>query len=162
AHQYVSEVLGEHEETAHGPRFRVVCERLGIDGAASGLPKAGADDATTRKVADRIARLLALAESPNVHEAEAAMLAAQRLVLKHNIELRDARAAQGYVWKHLGKPTGRTTEAERVLSLLIGKHFFVEAIWIPIYRPHEGKRGSILEICGTTDNVEIAEYVHGY
>src|SRR5262249_39430900 len=42
AHQYVSEVLGEHEETAHGPRFRVVCERLGIDGAASGLPKAGA------------------------------------------------------------------------------------------------------------------------
>jgi hypothetical protein len=90
------------------------------------------------------------------------MAAAQRLLLKHNIELRDARTAQGYVWKHLGTPTGRTTEAERVLSLLLGKHFFVEAIWIPVYRAQEGKRGSVLEICGSAENVEIAEYVHGY
>jgi hypothetical protein len=49
-----------------------------------------------------------------------------------------------------------------VLSLLIGKHFFVEAIWVPVYRATEGKRGSVLEICGTPENVEIAEYVHGY
>lgn len=163
AHQYVSEVLGERGETAHGPRFRAVCDRLGIDGSASGMPPvATSPNAEQRKIGDRIARLLALAESPNVHEAEAAMAAAQRLLLKHNIELRDARAAQGYVWKHLGTPTGRTTEAERVLSLLLGKHFFVEAIWVPVYRAREGKRGSILEICGTAENVEIAEYVHGY
>ncbi|MBX3215909.1 MAG: SprT-like domain-containing protein [Labilithrix sp.] len=164
AHQYVTEVLGEREETAHGPRFRAVCERLGIDGAAAGMPEAPPADKTeaARKIGDRIARLLALAESPNVHEAEAAMAAAQRLLLKHNLELRDARVAQGYVWRHLGAPTGRTTEAERVLSLLLGKHFFVEAIWIPVYRAREGKRGSVLEICGRLENVEIAEYVHGY
>jgi hypothetical protein len=164
AHQYVCEVLGERGETAHGPRFRAVCERLGIDGAASGMPEdpSPAQSDVARKVGDRIARLLALAESPNVHEAEAAMAAAQKLLLKHNIELRDARTAQGYVWKHLGTPTGRTTEAERVLSLLLGKHFFVEAIWIPVYRAREGKRGSVLEICGSAENVEIAEYVHGY
>src|SRR5262245_48682747 len=63
AHQYVSEVLGEREETPHGPRFRAVCERLGIDGAAAGMPKEStADEALARKVGDRIARLLALAE----------------------------------------------------------------------------------------------------
>jgi hypothetical protein len=163
AHQYVSEVLGERDETAHGPSFRAVCERLGIDAAASGMPSAPrTEDPALKKVGDRIARLLALAESPNVHEAEAAMAAAQRLLLKHNIELRDARAARGYVWRHLGAPTGRTTEAERLLSLLLNKHFFVEAIWIPVYRPLEGKRGSVLEICGTPENVEIAEYVHGF
>jgi len=164
AHQYVCEVLGERGETAHGPRFRAVCDRLGIDPAAAGMPDAPPPEKTAeqRKIGDRIARLLALAESPNVHEAEAAMAAAQKLLLKHNLELRDARAAQGYVWRHLGTPTGRTTEAERVLSLLIGKHFFVEAIWIPVYRPREGKRGSVLEICGSAENVEIAEYVHGY
>jgi hypothetical protein len=83
-------------------------------------------------------------------------------VLKHNIELREARAAQGYTWKHLGTPTGRTTEAQRVLSMLLCKHFFVEAIWVPVYRATEGKRGSVLEICGTPENLEIAEYVHGY
>src|SRR5690606_4910046 len=42
------------------------------------------------------------------------------------------------------------------------RHFFVEAIWVPVYRPLEGKRGSVLEICGAPENVEIAEYVHGY
>jgi hypothetical protein len=163
AHQYVSEILGERAETAHGPRFRAVCERLGIDAAATGTPEANVNDAPARgNVAERIARLLALAESPNVHEAEAAMAAAQKLLLKHNIELRAARASQGYAWKHLGKPTGRTTEAERVLSLLLTKHFFVDAIWVPVYRPLEGKRGSVLEVCGTAENLEIAEYVHGY
>lgn len=162
AHQYVTEVLGERAETAHGPRFTAVCERLGIDGAATGMPEAKEPDEALRKVGDRIARLLALAESPNIHEAEAAMAAAQRLLLKHNLDLRNARVAQGYVWKHLGVPTGRTTEAERVLSLLLGKHFFVDAIWVPVYRPREGKRGSVLEICGSPSNVAIAEYVHGY
>lgn len=163
AHQYVSEVLGERDETAHGPRFRSVCDALGIDAAATGTPGAREEPSSAhRKVGERIARLLALASSPNVHEAEAAMAAAQRLLLKHNLELRQARAALGYVWRHLGRPTGRTTEAERVLSLLLGKHFFVEAIWVPVYRAREGKRGSVLEICGSPENVEIAEYVHGY
>jgi len=166
AHQYVTEILGEVGETAHGPRFRAVCEKLGIDAAASGMPipqSGGAAGQTEHgKVGERIARLLALAESPNAHEAEAAMAAAQRLLLKHNIELRQARTAHGYSWKHLGEATGRTTEAERVLSLILGKHFFVEAIWVPVYRPALGKRGSVLEICGTPENVEIAEYVHGY
>ncbi len=164
AHQYVGEILGEQGETAHGPRFRAVCERLGIDAAASGMPipTQAATQSEHGKVGERIARLLALAESPNVHEAEAAMAAAQRLLLKHNIELRSARTAHGYSWKHLGEPTGRTTESDRVLSLILGKHFFVEAIWVPVYRPLVGKRGSVLEICGTPENVEIAEYVHGY
>ncbi|MCL2723978.1 MAG: SprT-like domain-containing protein [Polyangiaceae bacterium] len=165
AHQYTSEILGEREEAAHGPTFRAVCNKLGIDAAATGMPATGGDaraESTHRKIGERIAHLLALAESPNVHEAEAAMLAAQRLLLKHNVELQREKIARGYAWKHLGKPTGRTTEAERVLSLILGKHFFVEAIWVPVYRPLEGKRGSVLEICGTRDNLEIAEYVHGY
>lgn len=166
AHQYVCEVLGERGESAHGPRFRSVCERLGIDAAAAGMPIPKPNEATTNgergKVAERIARLLALAESPNVHEAEAAMAAAQKLLLKHNIELREARAAQGYAWKHLGKPTGRTTEAERVLSLLLSKHFFVEAIWVPSYQPLAGKQGRVLELCGTPSNLDVAVYVHGF
>jgi hypothetical protein len=41
-------------------------------------------------------------------------------------------------------------------------HFFVEGIWIPVYRPLEAKRGSVLEICGSSANLAIAEYVHGF
>lgn len=160
AHQFVHEVMHETAETAHGPHFQSVCERLGIDGRASGTPVANSNESD--RIADRIARLLALAESANVHEAEAAMAAARRLLLKHNVELSQRRAPLGHGWKHLGRPSGRITEAERILSVILGEHFFVEAIWIPVYRPLEGKRGSVLEICGTEQNLQIAEYVHGY
>lgn len=164
AHQYVHETLGETDQTPHGQAFRDACRRLGIDGAASGMPSASTTPWSTsdEKMIERIARLLALAESPNVHEAEAAMAAAQRLMLKHNIEVRRDAAARGYGFRHVGRPTGRVVEFERILAMVLGKYFFVEVIWVPVYRPLEGKRGSVLELCGTPSNVEIAAYVHQY
>jgi len=168
AHQYVHEILGEKSETPHGPAFRDACARLGVDPRASGLPSSGAAaDPAERDVGDdrtltRISRLLALAESPNRHEAEAAMAAAQRLMLKHNLEAVRTHAARAYGFAHLGRPTGRVGEHERLVAMILGKHFFVEAIWVPVYRAREGKRGSLLEICGTYANLSIAEYAHGF
>jgi hypothetical protein len=166
AHQYVDEVLEAKGETAHGKAFRDVCERWGIDAAASGVPKRGGDAGERGRVIERVARLLALAESPNVHEAEAAMSAAQRLMLKYNIEQRllprTGGDAQHYGYRHLGEPSGRVGEAERVLASILAKHFFVEVIWVPVYRPFEGKRGSVLEICGSPENLEMAEYAHAF
>src|SRR5580693_3386305 len=77
AHQYVHEVLRETSETPHGPAFRDVCARLGVDPRAAGMPSpdsvASSDpahaDAGEDKTVVRISRLLALAESPNQHEA---------------------------------------------------------------------------------------------
>jgi predicted SprT family Zn-dependent metalloprotease len=163
AHQYVHEVLGVQAETSHGPAFREVCEKLGIDAAAAGMPQAAAvGDPEAIKVFERIAKLLALAESPNQNEAQAAMAAAQRLMLKHNIDSVSARAERGYTFRHLGEPTGRVTEAERLVSAILGSHFFVETIWVPAYRPHDAKWGSVLEVCGAPPNVEMAAYVHDF
>jgi hypothetical protein len=162
AHQYVHEVLGETGQTAHGPAFRDACDRLGIDARASGVPISGRHDSSEERMVERIARLLALAESPNRHEAEAAMAAAQRLMLKHNLDSALAAGVRAYGFAHLGRPTGRVLEHERMVAMILGKHFFVEAIWIPVYRPLEGKRGSVLEICGARENLSIAEYVHGF
>ncbi len=161
AHQYVHEVLRETGQTAHGPAFRDVCFRLGIDAHASGTPNADRTPSDAR-VVDRIARLLALAESPNRYEAEAAMAAAQRLMLKRNLDTVGIPAGRAYGVEHLGRPTGRVLEHERLVAMILGKHFFVEVIWIPVYRPLEGKRGSVLEICGTPENLAIASYVHGF
>jgi len=33
---------------------------------------------------------------------------------------------------------------------------------VPVYRPLEGKMGSVLEICGSPPNLEMAEYVHTF
>ncbi len=161
AHQYVSEVLRAADESPHGQAFRDVCARLGVDARASGVPDAP-PHAGEEKIVERITRLLALAESPNRHEAEAAMAAAQRLMLRHNLEAVHAHAPRDYAFLHLGAPSGRVGEHERVVAMILGAHFFVEAIWVPVYRPREGKRGSVLEIVGGRANLAIAEYVHGF
>jgi len=168
AHQYVFEVLRAEDESAHGPAFREVCERLGIDARATGLPAQGEPAAEEDRVLGRIARLLALAESSSVHEAESAMNAAQRLMLKYNLERAALRSsgrggdARAYSFRVLGKPTGRVTESERMIATILGDHFFVEVIWVPVYRAFEQKRGSVLEICGSTENLEMATYVHSF
>jgi hypothetical protein len=167
AHQYVHEVLGRTEETAHGPAFRDVCERLGIDGRASGMPRhAGSDEDPAEpghlKILERVSQLLALAQSSNVHEAQAATSLAQKLMLKYNLESTALGARRGYGFRHLGNPSGRITESERLVSIILGEHFFVEVIWVPVYRPFEKKRGQMLEICGTHENLEMAAYVHAF
>ncbi|MBK8256366.1 MAG: DUF2786 domain-containing protein [Polyangiaceae bacterium] len=163
AHQYVVEVLGITDETSHGPAFRKVCDQVGIDASAAGVPTAaGAGDPEAIKVLERIAKLLALAESSNENEAQAAMAAAQRLMLKHNIDQMAARAERGYTFRHLGEATGRVSEAGRIVSAILGSHFFVECIWVPAYRPHDGIWGHVLEVCGTLPNIEMASYVHDF
>ncbi|MBI5532085.1 MAG: DUF2786 domain-containing protein [Deltaproteobacteria bacterium] len=161
AHQYVHEVLHELDDTAHGAAFRSLCARLGFDASASGLPRSQPAQGELR-VIERVARLLALAESPNQHEAEAAMAAAQRLMLKYNLDDCVAQAERSYGFRHLGRPTGRVEEHQRVLAVILNTHFFVEVIWVPVFRPLEGKNGSVLEICGTAANLEMAEYVHTF
>jgi hypothetical protein len=163
AHQYVDEVLGAHAEQSHGPTFRRVCAERAIDRRAAGIPdEAGEAELANGRVLDRVAKLLALAESANEHEAQNAMSAAQRLMLKYNLDaaLHGPRAAYGF--RHLGKATGRVTEAERRLANILSEHFFVECIWVPVWRALEGKRGSVLEVCGRPENLELAEYVHSF
>jgi hypothetical protein len=164
AHQYVDEVLGKSDETAHGPAFRSVCADRGIDARANGIPTPNEAEATNeeRAALEKIARLLTLANSPNENEAQAAMAAAQRLMLKYNLELSGKSELRDYCFRHLGKPTGRVYEAPRILALILSEHFFVETIWVPVWRTLEGKRGSVIEVCGTRANVEMADYAHDF
>lgn len=161
AHQYVDEVLGHGDEPAHGPAFREVCRARGIDQRAAGVPSAPRSERELR-VLDRVSKLLALATSPDEHEAHAAALAAQRLMLKHNVALEAESATRRYAFRHLGEPAGRVSEAERLLAAILAEHYFVEAIWVPVWRSREGKRGTVLEICGTEENLELAAYAHDF
>ena len=164
AHQFVDEALGIRERTAHGPEFRRVCQERGFDPGPKGVPRNSSDQHAPEqaRVLERVAKLLALAESSNVHEAEAAMNAAQRLMLKYNLEHVTRDGPRDYVFRHLGVPTGRVSESERLVAVILTDHFFVQSIWVPVWRPLAGKRGSVLEICGSLENVEMAEYVHSF
>jgi predicted SprT family Zn-dependent metalloprotease len=162
AHQYVDEVLGVRDESAHGPAFREVCQRLGVDGRAHGMPTPQTRSEEEERVLSRIAKLLALAQSDAEHEAQAAMSAAQRLMLKYNLDLAASRATLDYGFRHLGTPRTRVFEAERLLAVILQEHFFVDVIWVPVYVAATQRRATVLEVCGTTANLDLADYVHGF
>jgi hypothetical protein len=162
AHQYVDEVLGAPDDRSHGPAFRKVCEERGFDARAAGVPSLKEVPDERARIIERIAKLLALAESPNEHEAQAAMGAAQRLMLKYNVDAISSGVSQSYTYRQLGEPTGRVSESARLLAALLGQYFFVEVIWVPVWRPLEGKRGTLLEVCGSLENVELAEYTYAF
>lgn len=152
AHQYAHEVLHATTETAHGPAFREVCARFGFDASASGLP---ADVHGDDRVVRRIQKLLALAQSPEPAEAHAAMAAAQRLMLEHNL----SHTPPGYTWRHLGPPHVRIPAYTQTIGAILLEFFFVEAIWVPIFDVAAAREARVLEICGTPENVELAAYV---
>ena len=146
---YVDEVLRIHDETAHGPAFARVCREHGIDATAAGLPArdrgpGGGPDPMLR----RIMRLLALADSPNLHEAEAAMNEARRLMLVHNIDAAATAATDGYGFRHVGRVKARSDASERILAGILGRHFFVSVIWVPSYLALQARTGQVLELCG--------------
>ncbi len=167
AHQYVDEVLGG-EERPHGPRFRQVCIERGINPRAAGDVTASDGEGTREdRIIARVEKLLALAESSNQHEAELAAATAQKLMLKFNLDRASTEATgestrEGYEYRWLGEPTGRVQAHQRALAGLLTEHFFVEGIWVPVYRPHDGKRGTVLELCGRRENLEMAEFVHAF
>jgi hypothetical protein len=168
AHQFVEEVMGLTDQPAHGPAFESICRQRGFDAAASGLPTAPSGSPSTGDPADvqtvlrRIGRLLALADSPNLNESESAMREAQRLMLRHNLAATAATERRGFGFRQLGSPRGRIEAAEQILGGILGDHFFVQVIWVMAYAPLEGRKGRVLEICGTAANLEVASWVHDY
>ena len=162
AHQYVHEVLKAVDETAHGPAFRRLCARLGIDARAQGLPAGVVLDPARERALARVQRLLALAESDNRHEAEAAMARAHALMRKYNIAWAAEGPAVSYVFRQVGQPRGRVPAHERTLAGLLARHFFVQAIWVWVYAAEAGGDAKALELCGTPENVALAEHVHAF
>lgn len=162
AHQYVSEVLKVTGEAPHGPAFKDVCKRYGIDAAARGIPGAG-NVTTTNHIVEKIQNLLTLAErGASEGEREAAATAAHNMMLKYNIELQEKNEELGYTVSYLGGVTGRIQGYMSELAGLLNKFYFVEVIWISTYDPRTKKKGHELEVSGTKENVEVAEYVYDF
>ncbi len=163
AHQFCDEILGASAEAPHGPTFQRVCAQRGIDPRHAGLPTVGpgaaaGDTGESQRVFRRIRRLLALAESPEQHEAEAAMAAARRLLLAHNLELERVRAPRRFAVRQVGPCQARHPAHHKVLAGILAGHFFVSAIWVHAYRPRDGQPARVLELSGTPENLDIAAY----
>jgi hypothetical protein len=160
AHQYVSDVLGiEDEETAHGPAFRMVCERYAIDGRAGHKPT----DEETR-IVEKARKLLALTASPNEHEAQAALSAVQRLLGHHGLAEEDVRErdAEEFGALVLGPIIPKIQIHHSGVASILAAHFHVRPIWTRARDPRTNEEGSQLEVNGRRRDLAMAEYVHDW
>lgn len=168
AHQFSQQVLRSFNEPPHGDSFRRACRVLRADPRASGeyppLDDRIADESgeSGDRILVRIRKLMALAQSGNRHEAEAAMLKAHELVAKHNIDLISRNTRRDFVSIFIGKPALRRRREEYHLAHLVQDFYFVEGIWVSAFVVEKGKMGRVLEISGTSRNVRLADYVHDF
>lgn len=145
----------------HGKEFRDICKKFRwneeIYSAAGNLEIMNdkiEGDFPSENVIAKIKKLLSLAKSNNIHEAELATLKANQLILQHNLN-------------RLGEEDDDTTYLKRVISgkrnngkyraiYEILRSFMVQPVF------NYGKGIFYLEVIGERDNVEIADYVANF
>lgn len=168
AHQFAEEVLGAHNEPPHGPAFKKACYLLRANPKASGNyqpidERLSRDPARSEdKIMLRVKKLMALAESQNRHEAEAAMAKAHEFIEKYNLALLEQEDGRDFISVFVGKPALRHHREEYHLAHFLQDSYFVQGIWIPAYVLEKGAMGSVLEITGTIPNIKIASYVYDF
>lgn len=169
AHQYVDEVSGSDNEPPHGPKFQKACHLLRANPKSSGnyplLDERIATESlhSNDRTMLRVKKLMALAESGNRHEAEAAMTKAHELIAKYNVDLVSQENEQrDFASIFVGKPALRHTREDYRLAHLLQDFYFVRGIWVSAYVVEKGKMGRVLEISGTLQNLKITSYVHDF
>ena len=164
AHQLADTVLNAANQPPHGSAFQQACLMLRADPAASAsrhplrarLKDIDGNDRGGPR--NRIRKLLSLAQSANIHEAEAAMLKAHDLMARHHLDAMQLEQ-RDFVSLFLGQPALRHFREAYFLANLLQDFYFVQGIWVSAFVVEKGKMGRVLEISGTNANVEHAAYV---
>ncbi|MDR3630748.1 MAG: DUF2786 domain-containing protein [Desulfocapsaceae bacterium] len=171
AHQVCSEMY--HDQTGgHGELFLKTCAQLGLperfSHAQGDLSLAGerrgcgsCDDAS-RKIVEKIRKLLALSQSANEHEAALAMKMAGRLLEKHNLAQLPDDSQHNFVYLIINRKKKRIAEYQRRIIAILTKHFHVEAVSSSLYDPGTDEIYKTFELFGKQANVQIAEYCYDF
>ena len=49
-----------------------------------------------------------------------------------------------------------------LVAVVLGRFFFVETIWVSSFEPLTGRQGSVLEVVGRSENLEMSAYVYDF
>lgn len=166
AHQLADTLLDADGQPPHGPAFQKACLMLRADPAASAARRPLRERIRSRSsegsgIRRRIRKLLSLAQSANLNEAEAAMLKAHQLMSRHHLDALQLEERR-FVSLFLGQPALRHYREAYVLANLLQDFYFVQGIWVSAFVVAKGKTGRVLEISGTSANVDNAAYVHDF
>lgn len=167
AHQVAHEGMQAAAEPDHGACFQRVCRLLRANPAASGTYRplhvrlhAGEQLSDRDRIVVKIQKLMALAESSNPHEANAAMRKAYHLITQYNVDLITRGVEGEYYSIFVGRPRLRHFREAYHLAHLLQDFYFVQGMWVQAWVLEKGKMGRVLEVSGTRKNVLIAEYIH--
>lgn len=146
------------EDRAHGAQFQSICERHGL---APEVRRATCDvdaendviagELANEAILSKIRRLLALADSDNEHESALALLRANELMVRHNLDATAAAGSDAGEIEYCVKvviPCRRSSPRVGAIADILTEFF--------VY-PVQTTAG--LEVTGTRANVEQAEYI---
>lgn len=167
AHQYVTDIFGSDE--SHGPLFKEACEKLGVaqwarraESELETLSALGEVNKTEEenRLLNRVEKLLALATSTNEHEALLAMQKVQELYAKYNLDRIENKKSCQYLSKIIFTEKKRLERYQYVICSILNEHFFVEVIHASLYDAKKTTEFKVIELLGTRENVQMAEYVY--
>ncbi len=145
------------EVASHGSEFKEVCRHYGfpseVSAATIDLAKANETkegDLASERVLEKVKKLLQLAQSSNVHEAELATIKANELLLRHNLDKVNETDEIIYLDRVLIQSR---KDAKLTAIYEIIRHFVVKPVI------SFGKNSCALEVSGSLTNVRLARYV---
>jgi len=158
---YICYIENHDRVEPHGFEFRKICQRFGwseeISGATFNILAENEKiegDLPSERVIEKVKKLLLLSQSPNLHEAELATIKANNLILAHNLERLDQKPDDLTYLKRVISGKKSTGKIRAIYEIL--KQFFV----YPVFNYAQGV--FYLEVIGSRENVEIADYVANY
>jgi predicted SprT family Zn-dependent metalloprotease len=162
AHQWVSDEFGGDD--GHGPLFHRICWQLGVADWAKRAETDPLDlsiEATPEeeRLLNRAEKLLALAGSNNEHEAMLAMNKVRELYAKYNLERLRERKKSRHVQATIQLRRKRLERYQLAIASLLNDFYFVEIVHANLFDPEACEEFKTIEILGTVQNVQIAEYV---
>lgn len=164
AHQIVTELY--HSTDQHGPDFQKACEQIGVP---SEFRHAKVDLQTTdldwqkfhlnqdlQTKISKLEKLLALTSSNNPHEAQLALLKAQKMGQQSSASQNQNNQ---YFQKTLLSKKGNISRFEKELLHFLNEHYSTYGFIGNSYDLVKQQNLRTLEIVGLRENIMIAEYV---
>jgi len=154
---YLTYVFYGEVKFPHGEEFKKICrqfhfpddvERATIDLDLANEKKEG--DLESEKIIEKVKKLLSLAQSSNVNEAELATLKANELLLRHNLNSLPDKKMSLYL-ERLMIQSRRDAKMEAIVEII--RHFIVRPVI------SYGQNTCCIEVSGTLTNVKLASYV---
>ncbi len=171
AHQVVDERMKQPHAKAHGEEFQEACKRVGVHpqyrSAAGVIPKfmrpEGKTDSIIQKKIRKIEKLLALAESSNVHEASLAMERANKLITKYNIDRLHTKPDDlDYDYIRISTGKKKMDVWTKQIGAIIRNHFFCRMIITSSYDAKTNTHSRAMDLIGNQENLGMAKHVYDF